>query len=162
VTDHALVLADFTRRRMMTAQLAAIRRRIGPIVVGDHPLLDDAEGELRDFLAGRRTTFDLPIEMPGSAFQESVWTALAGIPYGETISYAELARRVGVPAGSRAVGRANGSNRIAIVVPCHRVVGTGGGLGGYGGGLVAKQWLLTLEADVVASTANPWGPAAQA
>ncbi|HEX2884762.1 MAG TPA: methylated-DNA--[protein]-cysteine S-methyltransferase [Candidatus Limnocylindria bacterium] len=149
-SDDALVLADFAERPMMPAQLAAVRRRIGPVAPGDSPLLDRAERQLREYLAGERRAFDLPLQMPGSAFQERVWTELTRIPYGETISYGELARRVGVPAGSRAVGRANGSNRLAIIVPCHRVVASGGGLGGYGGGLEAKRHLLELEARVAA------------
>jgi O-6-methylguanine DNA methyltransferase len=161
-TDDAVVLADFTIRPMMPAQLAAVRRRIGPTTLGGHPLLDRAESQLRAFLAGRRTTFDLPIHLPGSAFQERVWSVLRKVPYGETITYAELARRVDVPAGSRAVGRANGTNRIAVIVPCHRVIATGGGLGGYGGGLPAKRRLLDLETQVLDRSAPPLERAAQA
>ena len=144
-TAGVLVLCDFTERPMMAAQLASVRRRIGPTSIGDTPILDRAEAQLREYFAGDRTAFDLPIETPGSAFQERVWSELRRIPYGETISYRELAGRVGVPAASRAVGRANGSNRVAVIVPCHRVIAAGGGLGGYGGGLVAKRQLLELE-----------------
>lgn len=147
-TADAVVLADFSDRAMMPAQLAAVRRRIGPTTFGSAPMLDELERQLRAYLAGDRRTFDLPVDLPGSPFQESVWAELRRIPYGETITYRELAARVGVPAASRAVGRANGSNRLAIVVPCHRVVAAGGGLGGYGGGLPAKRWLLDLEAAV--------------
>lgn len=145
-TDTAVVLADFSERPMMPAQLASIRRRIGPTGDGDAPLLDATEGQLREYFAGRRIAFDLPLDLPGSAFQERVWSELTRIPYGRTISYRQLAERVAVPAGTRAVGRANGSNRLAIIVPCHRVVASGGGLGGYGGGLAAKRLLLDLEA----------------
>jgi O-6-methylguanine DNA methyltransferase len=145
-TEEALVLADFTDRRMMPAQLAAVRRRIGPTrTAGTTTLLDAAERQLREYFAGTRRTFDLPIEAPGSPFQERVWTELGRIPYGSTVSYRELARRVDAPAASRAVGRANGSNRLAVIIPCHRVIATGGGLGGYGGGLDAKRLLLDLE-----------------
>ena len=144
-TDEALVLCDFTDRPMMPAQLASVRRRIGPTGPGDSPLLDAAERQLHEFLAGGRAAFDLPLDAPGSHFQERVWAELQRIPYGETITYGELAARVGVPAGSRAVGRANGSNRVAVIIPCHRVVAAGGGLGGYGGGLPAKRFLLDLE-----------------
>ena len=147
-TDDALVLADFSERRMMPVQLATTRRRIGPTRMGPSPLLDRAERQLREYLSGERVDFDLPIQLPGSPFQELVWGELLRIAFGETISYGELARRVGVPAASRAVGRANGSNRIAVIVPCHRVVAAGGGLGGYGGGLPAKRYLLDLEARV--------------
>ncbi len=145
-TREAVVLADFTDRAMMPVQLAAVRRRIGPTTVGSTPLLAELEAQLRAYLAGERRTFDLPTDVPGSPFQESVWAELRAIPYGSTISYRELAARVGVPAASRAVGRANGSNRLAVIIPCHRVVASGGGLGGYGGGLPAKRWLLDLEA----------------
>lgn len=150
-TDRAVVLADFTQRQMMAVQLATTRRRIGPTVVADTPLLDRLEAQLREYLAGDRRVFDLPIEMPGSAFQERVWSELRQIPYGETISYRELAARVESPQAPRAqapraVGRANGSNRLAVIVPCHRVIAAGGGLGGYGGGLRAKRFLLDLEA----------------
>ncbi|HET8778279.1 MAG TPA: methylated-DNA--[protein]-cysteine S-methyltransferase, partial [Candidatus Limnocylindria bacterium] len=120
-TDATVVLADFTHRPMMAAQLASVRRRIGPTIAGDSPLLRRVEHQLNEYFAGERIDFELPIDEPGSAFQERVWTELRTIPYGETISYRELAARVGVPAGSRAVGRANGANRIAVIVPCHRV-----------------------------------------
>ena len=151
-TDDALVLADFTDRAMMPAQLAAVRRRIGPAGEGSAPLLDEAQRQLGEYFAGTRRAFDLPIDAPGSQFQERVWTELRRIPHGETISYRELAMRVGAPAASRAVGRANGSNRVAIIIPCHRVITSGGGLGGYGGGRDAKRRLLDLE-SLVASRA---------
>ena len=147
-TERAVVLADFSERRMMPAQLAAVRRRIGPTSHGDSPLLDRTEQQLEEYFAGRRTAFDLPIDAPGSAFQERVWDELGRIPYGETISYRVLAERVGSPLAPRAVGRANGSNRLAVIIPCHRVIAAGGGLGGYGGGLPAKRYLLDLERAV--------------
>lgn len=145
-TNEAVVLCDFAERPMIGAQLAAVRRRIGPTRLGDAPLLDRAERQLVEFLAGDRRGFDLPLDAPGSAFQERVWSELRAIPYGTTISYRQLAARVDAPAASRAVGRANGSNRLALIIPCHRVVAANGGLGGYGGGLPAKEWLLALEA----------------
>jgi O-6-methylguanine DNA methyltransferase len=145
-TDHAIVLCDFAERPMLPAQLAAIRRRIGPTVDGSNALLDRLEVQLGEYFAGQRREFDLPLDIPGSPFQERVWAELRRIPYGTTISYRELAARVEAGSGFRAVGRANGANRVAIVVPCHRVVAAGGGLGGYGGGLDAKARLLDLEA----------------
>ena len=147
-TDRAVVLADFSRRRLMPAQLAAVRRRIGPTQDGDAPLLDRTEEQLREYFAGERRSFDLPLDRPGSAFQERVWSELQRIGYGETIAYRDLAERVGSPMAPRAVGRANGSNRLAIIIPCHRVIAAGGGLGGYGGGLPAKRFLLDLERSV--------------
>lgn len=103
--------------------------------------------QLQAYFAGELTDFDLPLEMHGTDFQRRVWTALCEIPYGETISYGELARWVGNPKASRAVGLANGRNPVAIVVPCHRVIGADGSLTGYGGGLDRKVWLLEHEAS---------------
>jgi methylated-DNA-[protein]-cysteine S-methyltransferase len=105
----------------------------------------EAIRQLREYFAGRRTTFDLPLEAAGTPFQRAVWRALGDIPYGTTISYGELARRVGNPKASRAVGSANGANPLPIVIPCHRVIAGDGSLGGFGGGLPAKQSLLALE-----------------
>jgi methylated-DNA-[protein]-cysteine S-methyltransferase len=108
-------------------------------------LLQRAVGQLTDYFAGNLRRFDLPLQLRGTPFQLEVWRALQDIPYGQTISYGELARRVGNPKGSRAVGLANGSNPIPIVVPCHRVIGSNGKLTGYGGGICNKETLLELE-----------------
>jgi methylated-DNA-[protein]-cysteine S-methyltransferase len=105
----------------------------------------EAIRQLREYFAGRRAEFDLPLAPEGTAFQRSVWRQLQEIPYGETISYGELARRVGNPKASRAVGSANGANPLPIVIPCHRVIAGDGTLGGFGGGLTTKQTLLALE-----------------
>ena len=107
--------------------------------------LKEAVAQLRAYLAGELTAFTLPMEQPGTPFQKSVWEELGRIPFGETISYRQLAERVRKPLASRAVGAANGRNRIIIVVPCHRVIAADGTLGGYGGGLWRKQWLLDRE-----------------
>jgi methylated-DNA-[protein]-cysteine S-methyltransferase len=109
------------------------------------PPLVAALDQLGEYFAGRRQSFDLPLELNGTDFQCSVWRGLAEIPYGETVSYAEMALMVGRPQAFRAVGQANGANPIPIVLPCHRVVASGGGLGGYGGGLPMKRQLLALE-----------------
>jgi methylated-DNA-[protein]-cysteine S-methyltransferase len=101
--------------------------------------------QLRAYFAGKLRQFDLPLAPEGTLFQRRVWHELLRIPYGETISYGELARRIGNPNGSRAVGLANGANPISIVIPCHRVIGSNGQLTGYGGGLKTKEWLLALE-----------------
>jgi methylated-DNA-[protein]-cysteine S-methyltransferase len=108
------------------------------------PVLKDAATQLEEYFAGERTEFDIPMELDGTQFQREVWTELSLIPYGETISYGELARRVGRPKGPRAVGQANGKNPIAIIVPCHRVLASNG-IGGYGGGLPMKRALLAVE-----------------
>ena len=104
--------------------------------------------QLAEYFAGERTDFDISMRAAGTPFQREVWRALCDIPYGETISYGELARRVGRPGSSRAVGAANGRNPISIVVPCHRVIGANGTLTGYGGGLERKSWLLDHERRV--------------
>jgi len=131
----------------MDAQVAALRARLAaPADFSPHHVLEALEEELADYFAGKLKKFDSPLVEPGTPFQESVWAALRDIPYGETRSYAELARAVGNPKAVRAVAQANGRNRIAILVPCHRVINTGGKLGGYGGGLWRKRRLLEIEA----------------
>jgi len=110
-----------------------------------HALLRDAARQLDLYFARRLKEFDLPLEMNGTPFQRKVWDKLLEIPYGEVISYAQLAERVGSPRGFRAVGAANGKNPIPIIVPCHRVTNSGGGLGGYSCGLHYKRRLLELE-----------------
>ena len=112
---------------------------------GEHPLMEQAKQELDAYFAGSLRRFTLPLQAPGTAFQEAVWQALQDIPYGETRSYAEIAALTGHDDAVRAVGRANGDNRIAIVIPCHRVVGSDGELTGYGGGLWRKEYLLAME-----------------
>lgn len=117
-----------------------VRWRAGP-----HPLLDAIAAQLDEYFAGTRQSFDLPLAPEGTDFQRTVWHALAAIPYGETISYAQLAARIGRPSAVRAVGAANGRNPIPIVLPCHRVIGADGSLTGFGGGLPTKRFLLALE-----------------
>jgi AraC family transcriptional regulator of adaptative response/methylated-DNA-[protein]-cysteine methyltransferase len=145
-TDAGICLLEFTDRRMMEAQLATVRSRLrAALVPGEHPHLRTLAGELAEYFAGRLRGFTVPLEAPGTEFEMRVWRALSTIPYGETRSYADIAAEVGNPAAVRAVGRANGLNRIAIVIPCHRVVNKSGALGGYGGGLWRKRRLLHME-----------------
>ncbi len=101
--------------------------------------------QLSEYFAGQRRVFDLPLALHGTEFQLAVWNELLRVPYGDTITYAELARRIGRPAAIRAVGAANGANPIPVIVPCHRVIGSDGTLTGYGGGIERKQWLLAHE-----------------
>jgi methylated-DNA-[protein]-cysteine S-methyltransferase len=115
-----------------------------------HPVLVAAERQLGEYFAGERRAFDLPLDFQGTDFQKSVWTALLTIPFGETRSYAEIARAVGRPTAFRAVGAANGRNPISIVAPCHRVIGANGTLTGFAGGLKAKEYLLGLEGLLLA------------
>lgn len=110
--------------------------------------------QLEAYFEGELFKFDIPLSLTGTPFQRRVWEELRQIPYGTTISYAELARRVGNPAASRAVGSANGKNPISIIVPCHRVIASDGGLGGFGGGLDRKEWLLDHEVETLRRSAN--------
>ena len=119
-----------------------------------HPVLEEARSQLRDWFAGRRTVFELPLEPRGTPFQLTVWRALTEIPYGKTISYHQLAAAVGRPTAARAVGAANARNPLAIVVPCHRVIGASGALTGYAGGLPRKRWLLEHERTVAGAVAR--------
>ncbi len=122
------------------------RVRLGERVeVNDHPVLIATATQLGEYFAGKRTAFDLPLDFRGTEFQKSVWAALLTIPFGETRSYADIARQLGCPAATRAVGAANGRNPISIIAPCHRVIGSNGALTGFAGGLEAKRRLLALE-----------------
>jgi len=116
------------------------------------PVLGEAAGQLKAYFAGQLTGFDLPLLLEGTSFQRAVWAGLRQIPYGATVSYGELARQIGRPSASRAVGLANGRNPVSIVVPCHRVIGADGSLTGYGGGIGRKRFLLALEQRVSGRT----------
>ena len=145
-THSALVLLEFSERNILQQQLDSVRRRFkASLRPGTNVWLDALRAQLKDYFSGRRRTFELPLEYPGTAFQQRVWSTLLTIPYGETWSYLDMARKLGDIKATRAVGTANGMNRIAIVIPCHRVINANGKLGGYGGGLWRKQILLDLE-----------------
>jgi AraC family transcriptional regulator of adaptative response/methylated-DNA-[protein]-cysteine methyltransferase len=145
-TESSLCLLEFTDRRMMEAQMENLKRSFRlPLFPGESPLFEKLRAELAEYFDGKRRSFDLPLEYPGTPFQRRVWDALRRIPYGETRSYGELARDLGKPGAMRAVGQANGLNRISILIPCHRVVNADGELGGYGGGLWRKLRLLETE-----------------
>ena len=144
-TDRGICGLSFVESTLQF--LAAMERATG---IGDwnrdsDPVLGRAAGQLEEYFSARRREFQLPLDLRGTPFQQKVWNALLEIPYGETRSYAALARSIGEPKAFRAVGAANGANPVAIVVPCHRVVSSGGGLGGYGGGVSLKKRLLALE-----------------
>jgi AraC family transcriptional regulator of adaptative response/methylated-DNA-[protein]-cysteine methyltransferase len=148
-TAEGICLLEFTDRRMLDAQFATVRRLFdAPVVPGSNEYLETLRGELASYFAGSSRSFSVPLTYPGTPFQRRVWNQLLAIPYGETRSYEELAAAIGEPRAVRAVGRANGLNRISILIPCHRVVNNNGELGGYGGGLRRKQYLLDLERSV--------------
>jgi AraC family transcriptional regulator of adaptative response/methylated-DNA-[protein]-cysteine methyltransferase len=145
-TDESLCLLEFIDRRMLETQLKRLRDRLGAVLIpGSNPATRTMEEELAAYFARDLSEFSLPLETPGTEFQRTVWEALRDIPYGTTASYGDVARNIGRPTAVRAVARANGDNRIAIVIPCHRVIGSDGTLTGYGGGLWRKRRLLELE-----------------
>lgn len=144
--EAGLCLLEYTGRQRLATQLQTLRRRFGaPVAPGANAHLVRMQAELDEYFSGRRRDFSVPLVYPGTPFEVRVWEALRAIPYGATRSYTQVARSIGSPDAVRAVGQANGRNRIAIVIPCHRVVNEGGGLGGYGGGLWRKERLLGLE-----------------
>ena len=145
-SEDGLGILEFVDRRMLETELRDFERLTGrKIVPGDHGVLDQVQRELAEYFEGERRVFGVDLDLRGTAFQVRVWRELAAIPWGEVRSYGDQARVLGQDLAVRAVGRANGMNRLAIVVPCHRVIGSDGSLTGYGGGLWRKKWLLTLE-----------------
>jgi AraC family transcriptional regulator, regulatory protein of adaptative response / methylated-DNA-[protein]-cysteine methyltransferase len=150
--SEGVCMLEYSAPERLEAQLADLQKRFRCAVVpGRHPHLEQLKHELSSYFAGNLTEFRVPLVYPGSPFQMKVWDRLCQIPYGETLSYEALAQEIGAPRAQRAVGLANGQNRIAIVIPCHRVVNKNGQLGGYGGGLWRKKFLLELERRVRAT-----------
>lgn len=139
-------LLEFGRPRRLAHELAALQRHFRcAILPGDNDHLRRLRGELAEYFAGRRRSFTVPVQMPGTAFQQAVWKELTRIPYGQTRSYEEIARAIGNTGARRAVGTANGANRVVIRIPCHRVISKSGAPGGYSSGLWRKAYLLQLE-----------------
>jgi AraC family transcriptional regulator of adaptative response/methylated-DNA-[protein]-cysteine methyltransferase len=143
--DAALYLLEFENRVALTGELRRLERDSGLIGLGSNAVLKRLVAELEDYFAGESAAFQLPTVQHGTVFEEAVWQALIQIPSGQTRSYGEIAEVLGQPEKSREVGRANGANKISIIVPCHRVIGADGSLVGYGGGLWRKKWLLDHE-----------------
>lgn len=143
--DEGLHLLEFHDRTALPTEMRRIQARFGAVVDGRTAVGDALARELDEYFGGGRTAFTIPIVQRGSPFSAAVWSALREIPCGETRSYARLAAHIGRPSAVRAVARANGANQVAILVPCHRVIGADGTLVGYGGKLWRKQWLLEHE-----------------
>jgi AraC family transcriptional regulator of adaptative response/methylated-DNA-[protein]-cysteine methyltransferase len=144
--DHALYLLEFVDRRGLEREVERLRRKTkSAIIPGSTFPINSIENELKHYFDGNLIKFKTPLFFIGSLFQKSVWEALRNIPYGETRSYADIAKAVGSPTAFRAVAQANGANQLALVIPCHRVINTNGDLGGYGGGITRKDWLLNHE-----------------
>lgn len=138
-TDSALVAVIWDNENPKRVRQAELVEQL------DHPILLDAQQQLNEYFQGQRQTFELPLDFEGTEFQKKVWQALLNIPFGETRSYRQIAEQVGSPKAVRAVGTANGQNPISIIAPCHRVIGSGGKLVGFAGGLDNKEILLKLE-----------------
>lgn len=144
--DRGLLLCEFHDRPMLPTQLKRIEAICGGTPVeGTHEILEQTQRELDAYFLGERESFTIPLVLDGSTFQTAVWRALLQVPFGATTSYDSIATRLQRPGAARAVGRANGDNRIAIIVPCHRVINADGTLSGYGGGKHRKRWLLAHE-----------------
>lgn len=145
--DQQLLLLEFTTRKDLDGQLDTLRRLDSRSVVDESNLiLQLAQTELDSYFSGTLSEFSVPLRIKGSPFRESVWHELTRIPYGKTVSYQELGQRIAAPHACRAIGSANGHNRIAIMIPCHRVIRADGSTGGYAGGTNHKKWLLRHEA----------------
>lgn len=145
-TEKGLCLLEFLDRRMLQTQIKILGKRFNAVYVyGDNKYIKQTEKELEEYFEGKRNKFEVPLDIRGTEFQEKVWAQLVEIGYGTTRSYKSQAIHLGRPAAVRAVANANGQNRIAIIIPCHRVIGESGDLTGYGGGLARKKWLLDLE-----------------
>jgi O-6-methylguanine DNA methyltransferase len=150
-TNDGLMAIVFPRHSRVAVE-AWLDRVIGEVrIVDDEAAHEGTIGQLQEYFAGMRRDFDLELDLRGTAFQQRVWEAVAAVPYGQTRSYADVARAVGNGKAVRAVGAANGANPIPLVVPCHRIIGSHGGLHGYGGGLDVKARLLEIEGVIIAS-----------
>lgn len=145
-TDEGVCLLEFVERRQLHAELLELAQRLQvPLLERSNPHFGPLRTQLAEYFAGARQAFTVPLHTPGSAFQQAVWQALTQIPYGHTRSYGQQALALHKPEAVRAVAAANGQNRVAILIPCHRVIGADGKLTGYAGGLWRKQRLLALE-----------------
>ena len=150
-TDYAVVPSPVGRLLIEANERAVTRIALtdGEARDSQHPVIALCVSQLREYFAGRRTSFDLPLAPQGTAFRQKVWQALRDIPYGGTASYGDVAKMIGIPGAMRAVGQANHANPVIIVIPCHRVIRADGSIGGYGGGVEVKRYLLTLEERVL-------------
>ncbi|MCL1035743.1 methylated-DNA--[protein]-cysteine S-methyltransferase [Shewanella submarina] len=148
-SDQGLCLLEFVDRRMLETEFEDLQRRLKTcIMAGENEFIRQAKQQVAEYFAGERLEFDIPLHTPGTEFQNRVWQALKQIDYGDTASYMQQAVKLGNPKAVRAVASANGMNRLAIIIPCHRVIGKDGKLVGYAGGLERKRWLLEHEAKI--------------
>ncbi|MDO1605848.1 methylated-DNA--[protein]-cysteine S-methyltransferase [Lactobacillus sp. YT155] len=147
--DEKIFLLEFVNNEKLTKEIPAFKKRLNAkITKRKTDVIQQLQKELDEYFAGKRINFDLPTQLVGTDFQESVWKELTKIPSGQTISYKDLARGIGNPNATRAAANATGKNPVALIVPCHRVISNDGSIGGYGGGLDRKEWLLEHEREV--------------
>lgn len=145
-TNRGICLLDFTDRKMLETEFKDLCKRLNAVILpGDNPYLEQVQAELSEYFSGKRKVFTVPLHTPGTDFQQSVWKILQDIPYGKVRSYKQQAIAINNPKAIRAVASANAHNRVSIIIPCHRVIGSDGQLVGYGGGLHRKKWLLEFE-----------------
>lgn len=145
-SDQGICLLEFEDRSTLQAEFEDLQKRLNAqIIAGENEHIQQAKKELAEYFAGERKVFEVALDTPSTAFRQNVWQELLKIPYGKTCTYGVLAKALGKPSAVRAVGTANGHNRVAIIIPCHRVIGADGSLTGYAGGLDRKLWLLELE-----------------
>lgn len=145
-TGNGICLLEFTDRRMLEFEFRDLTKRLKAVILpGVNAHLEQVQKEVAEYFEGKRRSFSVPLDLPGTIFQQTVWQNLLQVPYGETTTYKHLASQIGKPNAVRAVGTANGFNRVAIIVPCHRVISESGELTGYGGGLHRKKWLIDFE-----------------
>lgn len=145
--DNFLYLLEFVTGKGLAREILRLKKAGFTITAGENTPLRSIEKELKAYFEGKLTAFKTPYRLLGSTFQQQVWQALCNIPFGETRSYAQQAQSLGRPKSFRAVANANGANQLSIIIPCHRVIASDGSLGGYGGGLSAKKWLIEHERD---------------
>lgn len=145
-SDQSIVLLEFADRRMLETQLKRVQKHFKTVFAsGKNDVIEQCESELKQYFAGTLKEFMVPVESPGTEFQTSVWSQLRQVPYGKTTSYDRIARAIGRKGASRAIGTANGANRLAIIIPCHRLIRSDGSISGYGGRVWRKKWLLDHE-----------------
>ena len=157
-TEQGLCLLEFVGSKSVEREQQDLQRLLQrPLVIGDNEHLQQTEAELGEYFSGCHQQFSVALHTPSTPFQAAVWQALQTIPYGKTVSYQEQAERIGKPTAVRAVANANGANRVSIIIPCHRVIGSDGSLTGYAGGLQRKQWLLTHERGELPSSQDLFG-----
>lgn len=145
-TARGVCLLEFVDRRMLETEFSDLQRLLkANIIAGENIHTRQAQEEIGEYFAGRRQQFSLSLDLPGSEFQQAVWEGLRAVPYGQTSHYQALAEQINRPGAVRAVAAANGANRVAIVIPCHRIIGKDGAMTGYGGGLARKEWLIAHE-----------------